>query len=72
MIIKDWTENANVAQVTEEGYFLVDQLEIWLDTLVMMNEGVFQDPKTGNAFEIRRINLEEELNKGRDFYGNGK
>ena len=59
MIIKDAYANANVAQLTEEGYFLIDQLEIWLDTLVQMNDGIFQDPKTGNAFKIRRVNLEE-------------
>jgi hypothetical protein len=57
--IKDGTENTNVAKLTEEGYFLVDQLEIWIDTLVQMNDGIFQDSKTGNAFKIRRINLEE-------------
>lgn len=58
MLIRDGTENTNVARLTEEGYFLVVQLEILLDTLVQMNDGIFKDPKTDNAFKIRRINLE--------------
>ena len=54
--IKD-VNHSNTAQVTEDGYFLVSQFETWLDTLVKMGAGIFVDPITGNAYEIRRVRM---------------
>ena len=71
MIIQDSMRCA--ASVTEEGHFLADEIDIWIDTLQRMNNGTFKDPKTENGYTIRKLDADNIPSCDKcKYYFNGK